>query len=186
MKTYSNICTYIFAWLTPHRDNIWLEISIIFTWKLKVNLYSASIADQWHHNYAMVNVYQYHHHPRRACTARVTLLGLSICVCLSTLILALQATRRPISNTSGFRTTQAWKLKRRFSLNDCVQEICPDNKRKSQYANRTGLPQPDPLAVCTLEAQEVTTKGVYQLSRAIYYCSSPCQTLHELQAGDPK
>ena len=45
--------------------------------------------------------------PRRACAARVTVLGLSVClsVCLSTLILALQATRRPMSYTNGFRST---------------------------------------------------------------------------------
>ena len=35
----------------------------------------------------------------------------------------------------------------------------------------TGLPPPRPLALCVLEAQEVTTKGVYRLTRAIYYCS---------------
>ena len=37
--------------------------------------------------------------------------GLQYSVCLSTLILALQATRRPINNTNGFRT----KLKRLHS-----------------------------------------------------------------------
>ncbi|CAI8041207.1 hypothetical protein GBAR_LOCUS22916 [Geodia barretti] len=47
--------------------------------------------------------------PGCACTPRVTVLGLSVClsVSLSMLILALQATRRPISVTIGFRTTQA-------------------------------------------------------------------------------
>ena len=30
-----------------------------------------------------------------------------------------------------------------------------------------------PLALCTLEAQEVTTTGVYRLPHAIYYCSLP-------------
>ena len=43
-----------------------------------------------------------------------------VCVCVSTLILA---TRRPISDTSGFRTTRAWKLKGRFSWNDCIRDI---------------------------------------------------------------
>ena len=49
--------------------------------------------------------------PRRACAARVTVVGLfvcvcvCVCVCVSTLILELQATRRPISDTSGFSTT---------------------------------------------------------------------------------
>jgi hypothetical protein len=31
-----------------------------------------------------------------------------------------------------------------------------------------GLPQPDPLAPCTLEAQEVTTKGGYRLPHGLY------------------
>ena len=44
----------------------------------------------------------------------------------------------------------------------------------------TGLPRPEPLALCTLEAQKVTTEGVYRLPHAIYYCS---QTPHELPAG---
>ena len=50
----------------------------------------------------------------------VCLVCLSVCV--SMLILALQATRRPISDTSGVRTTGAWKIKGRFSSNDCVRE----------------------------------------------------------------
>ena len=33
-----------------------------------------------------------------------------------------------------------------------------------QYA---GSPRPDPLALCTLEAQEATAKGVYQLPHAV-------------------
>ena len=49
-------------------------------------------------------------------------------VCLSTAILAVQAMVRPMSNTSGFRTTRVWKLKRRFSRNDCIQEILHENK----------------------------------------------------------
>ena len=34
-----------------------------------------------------------------------------------------------------------------------------------------GLPRPDPLALCTFGAQEVTSKGIYRLPHAIYYCS---------------
>ena len=59
-------------------------------------------------------------------------------VCLSTLILALQAMRRPMSYTNGFRSTRAWK-KRWFSWNDCVREIWRENKRKSQYDNEYSL-----------------------------------------------
>ena len=40
--------------------------------------------------------------PRRACAARVTVI---VCVCVSTLILVLQATRWPMSDTNGFGTT---------------------------------------------------------------------------------
>ena len=41
--------------------------------------------------------------PRRACAARVTVVVLSVClsVCLSARVLALQATRRPMSGTNG-------------------------------------------------------------------------------------
>ena len=34
-----------------------------------------------------------------------------------------------------------------------------------------GLPRPDPLALCTLGAQEVTKNGMYRLPHVIYYCS---------------
>ena len=50
--------------------------------------------------------------PRRACTARVTLLGLSVCV--SVTILALQATKRHQSNTNSFSATSARKLNKGF------------------------------------------------------------------------
>ena len=43
--------------------------------------------------------------PRRACAARVTVVGL--CVCLSTTILALQAAKRRMSDTNSFSATRA-------------------------------------------------------------------------------
>ena len=46
--------------------------------------------------------------------------------------------------------------------------------KKSEKANMhiaLGLLRPDPLALCTLEAQEVTTNGMYYLPHAIYCCS---------------
>ena len=54
--------------------------------------------------------------PRRAC-ARVTVLGLCVCVsvCVSTLISVLQTTKRIVSDTNGFSVTSARKLKWRFS-----------------------------------------------------------------------
>jgi len=49
--------------------------------------------------------------PRRACAARVTVLGLCVCVCvcvrLSPLILALQGPSRLISDTNGSSATRA-------------------------------------------------------------------------------
>ena len=47
--------------------------------------------------------------PRRACAARVTVLGLSVSqsVCLSTTILALQAAKRHQSDTNSYSATKA-------------------------------------------------------------------------------
>ena len=54
--------------------------------------------------------------PWRACAARVTVVVLCVClfVCLSTTILALQATRRLLSDTNSFSATRARKLMWRF------------------------------------------------------------------------
>ena len=58
--------------------------------------------------------------PRRACAARVTVVVLCVCVsvcvcvCVSTTILALQATRRLMSDTSSFSATRVGKITWRF------------------------------------------------------------------------
>ena len=52
------------------------------------------------HTWGLIN-------PRRACAARVTVVGL--CVCVSATILALQATRRPKSDIKCFSATSASK-----------------------------------------------------------------------------
>ena len=65
---------------------------ITSAFSLILNLNSAVYQVEMLH-FAFVN-------PRYACAARVTVLRL--CVCLSALILALRATRRPKSNTNGF------------------------------------------------------------------------------------
>ena len=46
--------------------------------------------------------------PRRTCTAKVTVLGLCVClsVCLSTRVRTLQATRWPMNDTRSFRATK--------------------------------------------------------------------------------
>ena len=78
-------------------------------------------------------------------------------VCMSTLILALQATR-------------ASKLKWRFSC--CILErYAVKTSEKANCIIALDLLLPDPLTLCTLGAQEFTTKGVYQLPHAIYMCS---------------
>ena len=94
----------------------------------------------------------------------------SVCVsvCVSPLILALQATRWPMSDTNGFKTTRTWKNIRRFSWNDGVREICREKSEKANMHNRAGLPRTDLPTPRTLEAQEVTTEGVYRLPHAIY------------------
>ena len=76
--------------------------------------------------------------PRRACAARVTVVGLCVClsVCLSTTILALQAMRRLMSDTNSFSATRAWKIMWRFCWNDGVREIWPI------CIISTGLPRP--------------------------------------------
>ena len=51
-----------------------------------------------------------------------------VCVCLSTAILALQAKRQLMSNTSRFTTMRCWKIKRQFSRNNCIPEIWHENK----------------------------------------------------------
>ena len=43
--------------------------------------------------------------------------------------------------------------------------------KKAHMHNRLDLPRPDPLALCTLGAQEVTTNAMYRLPLAIYYGS---------------
>ena len=59
-----------------------------------------------------------HINPRRACATRVTVLGLSVslCVCLSTTILALQATKRHQRDTNSSSATSARIMNKRFFL----------------------------------------------------------------------
>ena len=50
-----------------------------------------------------------------------------------------------------------------------------------------GLPWPDPLTLCTLESQEVTTKGMCINSRMLFGCvASPCHTLRKLLVWRPQ
>ena len=53
------------------------------------------------------------------------------------------------------------------------------NKRKSQYTHRAGLPRPDPLTSSTLEAQELTTKGVCRRMLYLLVYSYPVSELRK-------
>ena len=58
-----------------------------------------------------------------------------------------------------------------FALCFYPRRACAARVAVREQANMqicTGLPRPGPLSLCTLEAQEVTTEGVYRLSYAIY------------------
>ena len=71
----------------------------------------------------------------------------------------------------------------RFSWNDCVREICRENKRKSQLHNLTGLTATwSASSVYLCGAQEVTTNGDSRMLSTTV--ANPCQTLRELLAGD--
>ena len=52
-----------------------------------------------------------------------------MCVCLSAAILALQATRRPMSDSIGFKTTQALKMNG-FSRKYCERYAVKTSKKK--------------------------------------------------------
>ena len=73
--------------------------------------------------------------PRRACAARVTVLGLSVCLSVRRLAnLAVQGTGRPMTATNHFRVARSLILIGRFSRNDCVREIWREDKLKSQLS----------------------------------------------------
>ena len=106
--------------------------------------------------------------PRHACTARVTVFGLCVSVC-------------SYSQTTGYKA--AYKqyqrlqiyvnLKSKMVISERLREICDCERYavktsdNTNMHNRTGLPRPALLYI-TLEAEEVTMKGTYRLSRAIY------------------
>ena len=106
--------------------------------------------------------------PRRACTARVTVVGLSVCLCVCRRLfwhyrlrgdlLAIPAAselREPEKENGDFPETVAFE---RYAVK---------TSEKANIHNPTGLPRPDPLALCTVEAQEITTKGVCRLPHAL-------------------
>ena len=85
----------------------------------------------------------------RACTARVIVLGLCVCLSVTTIL----AMRRPKSNTNGFSAMQPWILKRQFSWNYCIQKLwCETSVKKTIY--QWVLPHFDrSLPLCTTEVK---------------------------------
>ena len=103
--------------------------------------------------------------PRRACAARVTVVGLSVCVCvcrrlfwhyrLQGGLLAIPTASEPENLLGDFPETTTFE---RYALK---------TSQKANMHNRAGLPRTDRPTPRTLEAQEVTTEGVYRLPHAV-------------------
>ena len=108
----------------------------------------------------------------RACAARgysswfVCLsVSLSVCVCRR----LFWHNRLPEIN--GFRTTNAWKLNKWFSWNELHSRDMPWMQAKKSICIIALLYFDLIRSLCSLEAQELTTKGVYRLPHTIHYCS---------------
>ena len=116
--------------------------------------------------------------PRHACAARVTVLGL--CVCLFT---TLSATRNKPTKKRHQQVKHYAGLIFKIAIFVKILHSKVMTWKPTEQANMlisTGLPRLGLLALCILKEQEVTTKAVYRLPHAI----CPCQTLRELLAGD--
>ena len=76
------------------------------------------------------------------------------------------------------------KQKGAFPETTTFERYAVKTSEKVNVRNRTGL---DPLALCTLGAQEVTTNGTcidsHMLSTTV---ASPCQTLRRATSGRPR
>ena len=81
--------------------------------------------------------------PRRACAARVTVLGLSVCVCvfvcLSTFILELQATKRHVNDTLVFSATSARKIMWRIWLKRLCSGKRNRHRRRPCFATHSSI-----------------------------------------------
>ena len=151
MDIYS---TYAYLWMSFGTDGMWFK-----TWP-----------DSWAVNHAYyINVVS---------SARTRSEGYgsrSVClsVCLSLLTTFSATTRnkpakkrqQQVQRYTGFILKMAMFVK---LLRSRVMAWKPSEQANMLIS--TGLPRPGPLALCILKAQKVTTKGVYRLPHAIYYC----------------
>ena len=128
--------------------------------------------------------------PWHACAARVTVLGVCVCVrlsvCLSAAILALQATRQPMSDTNVFITTRTWKIKADFPETTEFERYAVKTSEKANMHNRTSLPWP--IALCTFQRHK---KSPWRpcidscIGMLSYSVASPCQILRNQLAWRP-
>ena len=77
------------------------------------------------------------------------------------------------------------KLVGDFPETTAFERYAAKKAKKPIWKTSTGLPRPGSLALCTLEAHEVTTNGVYRLPHAIYYCSHPMSDSPRAISGRP-
>ena len=54
-----------------------------------------------------------------------------------------------------------------FPETTAFERYAVKTSKKGNIHNHAGLPRSDPLTLCTLEAQEITMKAVYQLPRLL-------------------
>ena len=95
----------------------------------------------------LVSVHMYIFNPRRACAARLTVLGLSVCLSVD----AYSGTTGYEAAYELYKRVQIYEGKRQFSCNGCVREIWRENKQKIQYDNEyslTAVLLQRPLAWC--------------------------------------
>ena len=107
---------------------------------------------------------------RRACAARVTVLGLLVFLSVSLFprFLPPRATRKQNSDTKRFSATYTGLILNLANIVKLLHSRKPSDKANMQIS--TVLPRPDPLALCILEAPEIAMRGVYQLSHAGVTC----------------
>ena len=105
---------------------------------------------------------------RCACAARVTVLGLLVFLSVSLFprFLPPRATRKQNSDTKRFSATYTGLILNLANIVKLLRSRGENLVIKANMQISTGLPRPDPLALCILEAPEIAMRGVYQLSHA--------------------
>ena len=125
------------------------------TWLLKYNLETWVLTTLGKPLGKAMLLLRYFINPRRVCTARVTLLGLCVCVCLS---VCHQLFWHYRLQGGPWAIPTASKQREPENKNGVFPEATAFGKHgvktseKTNMHNSAGVPWPDPLALCTLEA----------------------------------